>query len=130
MYSLRYVFLNGKIGTAINPEIAYGMLGEGLSTARKSLADLKKTDERFVIFTPKKAQSEALNEAFKVYQHILAKWESPAEKEIVSLYLKELDYKNIALEMGKTRSQIWKREKSLNISSYFAMKKIINYLIK
>jgi SatD family (SatD) len=129
-FNLRFVFLKGKIGTPINTEIAYGMLGEGLSMARKSLADLKKSDERFEIKTPKNAQSEAINEAFKVYQHILDKWESTSEKEIVSLYLKEFDYKGIALEMGKTRSQIWKREKTLNISSYFAIKKVIFYLLK
>jgi SatD family (SatD) len=129
-FSLRFVFSYGKIGTAINSEIAYGMLGEGLSLARKSLTDLKKTDERFEISTSKKTKSEAINEAFKVYQHILAKWGSPSEKEIVSLYLNELDYKGIALEMGKTRSQIWKREKTLNISSYFAIKKVILYLLK
>ncbi len=129
-FQLRYVFLNGKINTPINSEIAYGMLGEGLSEARKTIESLKKSEHRYHIQTLKNKQSEAITKAFIVYQHILETWSSESEKDIVSLFLQNYDYKAIALKMDKTRSQIWKREKSLQISSYFAIKKVICYLVK
>ncbi len=129
-FSLRYVFLYGKISTPLNPEIAYGMLGEGLSVARKTLENLKKTENRFFIHSPKLKQAEAINEAFQVYQHIMAAWSSDTEKDIVSLFLQKYDYKAVAGKLNKTRSQIWKREKSLQISSYFAIKSVIQYISK
>ena len=129
-YELRFVVQRGEIDTEINPNIAHGMLGEGLSTARKNLENLKKTDDRYFFDTNVKAKSEALNAAFQVYQDIYQSWDKPEEKKLAFLFLENNDYKYVADKTGKTRSQMWKREKSLNISSYFAIKRVIKYLAK
>jgi hypothetical protein len=127
-FALRYVINYGKIDTPINTEIAYGMLGEGLSAARKMLENLKRTDYRFEIETKSKSKSKALKDAFWVMQNIQTKWNSKADKNLAAMFIQYHDYKIIATKTGVTRSQIWKKEKSLNISSYFAIKNVITYL--
>lgn len=129
-YELRFVVQRGIIETAINPTIAHGMLGDGLSKARKNLANLKRDEKRYFFDTNLKAKSEALNAAFSVYQEIYKNWEKPEEKKLAYLFIENNDYKYVATKTGKTRSQIWKREKSLNISAYFSIKKVIKYLGK
>ena len=127
-FALRYVINYGKIDTPINSEIAYGMLGEGLSNARRMLENLKKTDYRFEIETKSKSKSKALNDALRVMQNIQTKWNSKEDKELAAMFIQYHDYKIIATKTGVTRSQIWKKEKSLNISSYLAIKNVITYL--
>jgi hypothetical protein len=98
------------------------MLGSGLSTARKMLENLKKSDNRFEIETGRNAKSKALNDAFLVLQNIQSKWNSKEDRNLAALLIQFQDYKIVATKTGVTRSQIWKKEKSLNISSYFAIK--------
>ncbi len=127
-FALRYVINYGKIDTPINTEIAYGMLGEGLSHARKMLENLKKQENKYEIETGRKTKNKALNDAFYVLQNIQSRWSSEADKELVSMFIQYHDYKLIAAKTKVTRSQIWKKEKSLNISSYFAIKNVVTYL--
>lgn len=129
-YELRFVIQRGAIDTEINPKIAHGMLGEGLSKARKNLESLKKLDNKYFFDTGIKAKSQALNAAFLIYQDIYQNWEKPEERQLAYLFMESNDYKYVAEKTGKTRSQMWKREKSLNISSYFAIKRVIKYLSK
>ncbi len=129
-FRLRYVINYGKIDTPINAEIAYGMLGEGLSTAREQLNSLKKTELRFWFHTHIKAKTEALIHAFTLYDAIVSKWTSPADKQLASAFIKDNDYKIVAEKLEKDRSQIWRRKNSLEISSYFAIKNLINYIAK
>ncbi|MCP9770278.1 hypothetical protein EGI22_20425 [Lacihabitans sp. LS3-19] len=129
-FSLRYIINFGKIDTPINSEIAYGMLGDGLSHARKMLENLKKKEQRFEIAAEKEDKSKALNDAFEILQNLQNRWTSEADKKLVSQFIQYQDYKIIATKTGITRSQIWKKEKSLNISSYFAIKNLISYLSK
>jgi hypothetical protein len=127
-FELRYVINYGTIDTPINTEIAYGMLGEGLSQARKMIENLKKADNKYEIKTGIKTKNKALNDAFIILQNIQAKWSSKDDKELVSMFIQYHDYKIIAAKTKVNRSQIWKKEKSLNISSYFAIKNVITYL--
>lgn len=129
-YELRFIVQRGAIDTEINPVIAHGMLGEGLSKGRKNLENLKKTEDRYFFDTQIKAKSDALNSAFRIYQEIYQNWEKPEERELAFLFMESNDYKYVAKKTGKTRSQMWKREKSLNISSYFAIKRVIKYIAK
>lgn len=127
-FALRYIINYGKIDTPINSEIAYGMLGDGLSYARKMLENIKKRDMKFEIETGKHSKNKALNDAFLIFQNITAKWKSIDDKKMASWFIQYHDYKVISAKTGITRSQIWKKERSLNISSYFAIKNVITYL--
>lgn len=126
-FKLRYVVKFGSIETPINHEVAYGMMGDGLSSARKMLEIQKKSDIRFEFEVGNTKRNIALNNAFYVLQSIQSKWQIEDYKH-VTLFLEYIDYKIIADKTGISRSQIWKKEKSLNISSYFAIKNVIFYL--
>lgn len=127
-FQLRYSLVEGGIDTPINTEIAYGMLGEGLTIAREQLVEYKTSYSRYSIQLKDTAKSQALANSLIVYQTITDSWSFEKDYHLVARFLELKDYKLVADELGKTRSQIWKREKSLNLEAYFAIKKVINYL--
>jgi hypothetical protein len=127
-YNLRYVLVEGGIETPINPEIAYGMLGEGLTMAREQLVEYKNSYHRYSIHLKNTTKSEALANSLIVYQNITDNWKMDKDYPLIARFLELKDYKLVADEIGKTRSQIWKREKSLNLEAYFSIKQVINYI--
>lgn len=127
-FKLRYALVEGGIDTPINPDIAYGMLGEGLTVAREQLIEYKNSFHRYSIHLNNTNKSEALANSLIVYQNITDAWNIDRDYSLIAQFLKLKDYKLVADEMGKTRSQIWKREKSLNLEAYFSIKQVINYI--
>jgi hypothetical protein len=127
-FKLRYVLVEGGIETPINHDIAYGMLGEGLTMAREKLVEYKNSYHRYSIQLNNVSKSEALANSLIVYQNITDTWKMEKDYHLISRFLDLKDYKLVADEMGKTRSQIWKREKSLNLEAYFSIKQVINYI--
>lgn len=124
-FKLRYVLHYGEIETPINPEIAYQMLGEGLTTARNILNEMKGSKARFRIAVDPEEKSELLQNAFVVYERIVDKWNTVRDYPLVASFLKYNDYKRVAEDLGKTRSLIWKREHSLQMESYFAIRNVL-----
>lgn len=121
---LRYVLNYGEIDTPINPEYAHEMLGKGLTEARKLLNKLKDTENRFN-FNNSVPYFELLNNGFIILSSFVDDWKHK-DFPIVSEFLKEKDYKEVADTLGKDRGYIWRKERSLKIEPYFASK----YLIK
>jgi predicted nucleic acid-binding protein len=64
------------------------------------------------------------NNGFFVFESILKHWKKE-DFPIVALYLANLDYKAIAIQLDKNRDQIWKREKNLQVKEYFSIKKML-----
>jgi SatD family (SatD) len=128
-FQLRFVIYYGKIDTPINTEIAYSMLGEGLTKARDLTNNLKNAGHRFYFEVGKSQKNLALNSAFEVFENIVEKWKNTDDKMMASQFIKYIDYKIIAEKLSKPRSQIWKRKNSLEINSYFAIKNVINYIV-
>ena len=126
-FQLRYVLYYGSIDTEINPNIAYKMLGEGLTNARKVLNSLKDESYRFSIQGIQNPLSVALNEAFIVYDHLLSRWK-PDDYPLVSAFWMHQDYKKVAEVLNKDVSLMWRRERSLNLREYKAIKSVIGYL--
>lgn len=127
-FKLRYVLSQGEIATPINKRVAYGMLGQGLTDARERLNSSKKEGLRFHIDVADKEACKALNNAFLVIQSIIDSWRLEKDFELIAYFLKYRDYKAVADNMGKTRSQIYKRSKTLKTEEYFSMKSLISYL--
>ncbi len=125
-FKLRYVIMEGVIDTMINNKRAFEMLGDGLTRARENLALLKDTNKRFFISVDHQIVTEILNDAFTVYQSITDGWKLATDYEIVSNFLIYQDYKKVAEVTNRNRSLMWKREKTLNLGSYHAIKNIIN----
>jgi SatD family (SatD) len=129
-FKLRHVLKEGEVETEINKQIAHGMLGSGLTEARAALLRLKKTDNRFRIEIEKKPSSDLFNHAFQLFQSIIDEWRPNMDYELVSRFIKEGDYKLVAMQLGKTRSQVWKREKTLKMSNYQHIKSILEIASK
>lgn len=129
-FKLRYVIVEGKIETPINRAIAHEMLGPGLTKARELLGLIKKKSgtPRFHVAHADAGVSEALNNAFLVLQAIVDGWRLEKDYNLVSKFLEYLDYKVVAAKTHKTRSQIWKRRRSLMIEEYLAIKSVIQYI--
>lgn len=125
-FKLRYVLLYGKIETEINSNIAYEMLGDGLTAARKELEILKKSDSRFFVRLAKKEgkKEKYLNKAFFIYQKFVDSWKEK-DREIVKEFLLYNDYKTVAKKVNIDPSNAWRRKKSLNIIEYKDIKEII-----
>jgi hypothetical protein len=66
-----------------------------------------------------------MGEAFVVYANIVSGWDLEDDYPLVSTFLRLQDYKEVADVLGKTRSQIWKRARTLNMQSYFSIRNII-----
>lgn len=127
-FKLRYVLNYGAIDTSINKKIAYEMLGEGLTDARKVLNDLKKDkNTRFVFINTHPNKDGALNDAFLLFTSIVDKWKT-ADYNLIEKFIRGEDYKDIASDIRKDPSLIWRRRKSLNITEYFAVKRLIKYI--
>lgn len=127
-FKLRYVLLQGVIETQINSKIAYEMLGSGLTSAREHLAKLKTGKRRFYFKLKDKEKSTSLNEAFFVLQSLRDAWKADKDHYLVSGFLQGKDYKQIAEDLNKERSLIWKRRKSLKMEEYFSLKEVIKYI--
>jgi hypothetical protein len=121
-FKLRYASSIGKIETPINKEIAYGMIGEGLTQTRTILNNAKKEDERFFLFFGKKVSF--LNKLFIVFASFVDNWKQKDFKTI-SHFFTDYDYKKVALLNNNTASAMWKKRKSLNIKEYNTIKQLI-----
>lgn len=125
-FRLRYVLFNGLIKTPVNTVSAYEMLGEGLTSARSHLQNLKKTDDRFFIFLggANDLQETRINAAFGVMQYLIGQWHSKDYKAVAA-FLEYGDYKQVAEVLGVDPSTAWRRKRSLGINAYLQMKSII-----
>jgi len=128
-FKLHYVLLLGEIETEINPDIAYEMMGKGLTEARKMLSSKKRNRKRFRIKLQNKEQTEQLSRIFEVLDTIILNW----KKEDYPLILDMINNDNNS-EVGelhdKNRDQIWKRRKTLMINEYNLLKDFIKTYIK
>ena len=128
-FKLHYVLLLGEIETEINPDIAYEMMGKGLTEARKMLSSKKRNRKRFRFKLQNKEQTEQLSRIFEVLDTIILNW----KKEDYPLILDMINNDNNS-EVGelhdKNRDQIWKRRKTLMINEYNLLKDFIKIYIK
>lgn len=123
---IRYSLGLGEISTPINPEIAYGMLGPGLSEVREALTEMKQEEDRMMIsgeFKNKKQMALAMN----IFLEKQKEWKWK-DREIISGYFHYRDYKRVAEVMGKDVSLIWRRFKSLGFVSYLKRKKLVRLI--
>lgn len=127
-FKLRYVLYEGTIDTPINLKVAYGMMGDGLTHAREALDASKHSDRRFNVTLKEFKQSQVLNNTLFLYQKLVDNWNHKDYNLIVNFVLFE-DYKKVAKELGKDRSLMWKRRRSLRIDEYLSIKEIASYLV-
>ncbi len=123
-FKLHYVLHTGEIDTEINPDIAYEMLGEGLTTARKMLNIKKRDRKRFKISLKDETGSDQLNRLLEVTDSLIMNW----KKEDYALIIDMIENENnseVGEIHGKNRDQIWKRRKTLMIKEYSLLKEVV-----
>ncbi len=128
-YRLHYVLLEGAIDTEINTETAYGMLGSGLSKARELLSSKKRDRNRFEIRLEDEFISIQINRLFSVLDGISESWKVSDFPLILNM-LTEPNNQIVADQHQKTRAQIWKRRKTLQVEHYRTIQEVIKDLIK
>ncbi len=123
-YKIRYVGLEGKIVTPLNSNIAHGMMGEGLTAARKKLNDNGRGKPRIQIVLRDQQMADELNQLFFVLDGIKSHWNVHDGPLIVEMINHQQDAA-VGEIFNKTRSQIWKRRKTLLIQEYCILKNLI-----
>ncbi|WMX14383.1 MULTISPECIES: SatD family protein [unclassified Aureispira] len=128
-FKLRYVLYHGVIDTPINSEVAYGMLGEGLTQARALLESLKKDRKRrfHVHLMTNEYLMSLLNLTFLNYQSIVDDWRMK-DWDMVKSFLNLKDYKKVAEVLGKDNSSVFRRKDSLEILEYFSCRGVLRLL--
>lgn len=127
-FQLRYILVEGKIETKINTQIAYEMLGSGLTQAREGLTEMKGLNLKFMTRLQDKKKQDAINHAFFILQGLTSDWNLLKNSILIEAFLVHKDYKLVARELEKDRSLMWKRKKSLKLDEYIALKEVITYL--
>ena len=91
---------------------------------------MKKSNDRFHFYLQDAGKALIVNRVFRIINIVTEKWDAKKNLEVVSSFIKNKDYKKVSDELGKTKSLMWKREKSLNMESYFSAKEILTTLLK
>ena len=120
---IRYSLGLGEITTPINREIAYGMLGPGLSVVREALVEMKGEEDRMMI-SGEIAEKQQMKLSMNIFLEKQEEWKWK-DRQIISGYFHYRDYKIVAEKMGKDVSLIWRRFKSLGFESYLKRKKLV-----
>ena len=120
---LRYIVYQGPIDTALNPDIAHGMLGEGLSKAREILISEKRNHFNFRL--KNENRSAFLQTLFKPFDDFRTLAENKNQNILEDLVFTELGDREIGDRHGKTTSQVWKYRRNWRTNTYRSLVKII-----
>lgn len=123
-FKLRYVLNYGDIETKLNHEIAYGMMGRGLTKSREALAELKNTDVRFLVILDSKTDADIMNKLFRLYDSVVSEWRGK-DLDYVRLFLDNKTYQEVAQELGVNLTSAWRRLRSLKMEDYYICKSLI-----
>jgi len=131
--TLRHVLYEGIIESPINPDIAHGMIGEGLTKAREALSDIKKgrslRSKRFAIKLEDSDLSQSLERCFLLYESITGRWNSK-DVELIEAFLQNDDYKQVAEHLHKDSSLMWRRQGWLWMREYKELKLLMKDMVE
>lgn len=125
-FRMRYVILEGDIETPVNPKIAYGMLGPGLTAARKLLGDKSRDRRDTTIRLEDTRRARLLEYVFEILQ---AYWQINTRRQprhvLVDFIFDGLSDDDIAARIDKNRDQVWKYRKNWRIDTHVAAMRIL-----
>lgn len=128
-YDLRFVAHYGSIDTDINRQTSYGMLGDGLTDARKRLNGLKKSEEQIQITgTSDVAFDRIITLAFRWYRSVYSDWPEK-DRAIAYDFYRGAEYKKVAEMHGKDPSSMWRKAQTLKIKDFKAACELISLVI-
>ncbi len=126
-FKLHYVFLRGSIETEINPKVAHGMMGEGLTRARSILTEKKRGRKRFRL----ELENQSLNKLeylFEVIDGITSQWKL-SDFPLIYDMIQNSNDAEVGDKHDKDRSLIWRRRNTLMIKEYVLLKSYIKEFV-
>ena len=123
-FKMRYVGLHGDIETPVNRMKAHGMMGAGLTLARKLLTNKRRGETRFHFELSDVQMTRHLNRLFLVIDGLIARWD-PKDGPLVFDMIANTNNEEVGQKHGKNRTQIWKRRKHLLIEEFRALKEAV-----
>ncbi len=117
---LHFSWVYGPIETAINPEIAHGMLGPALTKARKNLTRKDRMRPQVQVDLGDNNFSTILNNTLLAMMDISGRWKSK-DALLISDFLHGIEVKNIAARHDRDTSSIYRRRETLMIDAYMAL---------
>ncbi len=121
---LKHVLYQNKMELVKSKYTAFEQLGMRLIDARQQLNSVKKTDSRFLMITQNEQLSLELNNLFLIYADYIDSWKK-ADFEMVTAFLNNRSYKEVATLFNMNTSSGWRREKSLKLKQYYTVKEMI-----
>ncbi len=128
-FRLRYVAHYGEIETPINRDIAYGMMGPGLTRARAFLTKKGRGRSRFFFDFPNQELALNLTRLSTVIEGLTDRW-NPQDYLLILDMIANQDNEFVARKHKKNRSQVWKRRKHLLVKEYGAIKAVMFDMIE
>jgi len=120
-FKLHYVAHWGEIDTPINPLIAHGMMGPGLTRARAVLTEKHKERPRIAFdFAPSPATAILNDVAFALAGNIDI-WKRKDFELVVSM-IDTPDNAEVAQQHDRDRTTVWRRRKHLRVADYIHLK--------
>ena len=126
-FTFRYVAHYGEIETEINREIAYEMIGPGLTHTRGLLNEKGRGQKRFLFDLPDHMLGKILTRLGDVIVGLADRWDRKDYPLILDM-LAEQNNEKVAQKYGKDRSQIWRRRNSLLVEEYRGIRGIMTDL--
>jgi len=116
--NFRYALNMGEIASEVNENIAHGMLGTGLTEARKELEQLKEAKtERFVL-SDNFSHHRLKELVTQIYLNHLSEWKFK-DRGLIDSFLTYRDYKVVAHQLEKDVSLMWRRHRNLGFKDYY-----------
>jgi hypothetical protein len=120
---LHYVILEGSIETPVNPDIAHGMLGPGLTRARQLLTEKptqKRRRARCTIELADVTLTAIAADILLALEGLLARWNA-AERPYAAVLLDEPDDSVAADRLDRDRTSVYRRRGTLLVEEYRAL---------
>ncbi len=124
VFRIRFSLQYGAIETIVNTENAHGMLGEGLTKARKGLEELKQKKVHYRLVTQHAGTDEMLNGLFRLYDSLYSDW-SQNDREYLKCFFEKDDYKWVGEQLSKDPSTVWRKRNSLKLDEFNIAKHLI-----
>jgi SatD family (SatD) len=123
-FKLHYVLHWGEVRTPINTQIAYEMLGPGLTEARSILTNKQRQRPRFIFRYAEIQGSDIFNDLFFVIQRIIDRWK-PADFALIRDMIAINNDAKIGRKRKKDRTLIWRRRQTLRTEEYLKLKQAV-----
>jgi len=119
-FRLHYALVIDRLDTPINTDIAHGMLGPALTEARRQLTQTGRARRFVQVATGHERLDRLLANTYDVADALIARWKR-RDYALIRAMLDSPSDADIGERFAKTRSQVWKRRRTLLVDEYASL---------